>query len=531
MSPLRRTVLLVFAIPAALALAPPCAHAAVAPVGTQAGHPTKAGVSAKPQAESTFCKIAGPLIEGIVPDIERLAGDGEQSVCEKDGEAIGNAVGEVGNSVLDGVAKWIIGAATQVTTFIAKAIQESSTPQLQSRWFGAQFAPMADLGAALALLVALVALASAAVRRDPKALAATIAGIARAGIGTGMVVALTVIGLEVADQISAAVLASSPHAFWETVAHAWGTKGWAGLGSSALAALLALLETVAAIVVWVELLVRSAAIYIAVLFFPVVLAASIWPALSAWTGRLARLLLLLVILKPVALIVLSLAGNAAAGGLSFSSGIATSVGTILTAIVILALAAFAPWALMYLLAADAESGYAAAGLRSAAGGAVAGGATRLGGIGRRAGGSGGSAGSGSAAGGGGPAPGGSPPPAVLPPAVALPAVGPDPAAAVAVALPSPSSAPAGGSEWAPPVAAEAVGAGSVGAAAGVAARTSGTRADVQATRTDLSPTAGGATRAAQTRNPPRMAPPALLPRSAPRPRRPTAPQSRHARTR
>jgi hypothetical protein len=127
MSPLRR-ILLAFAVPAALAIAPSCAHAAVAPAGTQAGHPTKAGVSAKPQAESTFCKIAGPLIEGIVPDIERLAGDGEQSVCEKDGEAIGNAVGEVGNSVLDGVAKWIIGAATQVTSFIAKAIQESSTP-------------------------------------------------------------------------------------------------------------------------------------------------------------------------------------------------------------------------------------------------------------------------------------------------------------------------------------------------------------------------------------------------------------------
>ena len=75
-------------------------------------------------------------------------------------------------------------------------------------------------------------------------------------------------------------------------------------------------------------------------------------------------------LKPVALIVLSLAGNAAAAGLSFGAGIPASVGTILAATVIFALAAFAPWALMYLLAADAESAYAAAGVRSAAGAAV-----------------------------------------------------------------------------------------------------------------------------------------------------------------
>jgi hypothetical protein len=84
------------------------------------------------------------------------------------------------------------------------------------------------------------------------------------------------------------------------------------------------------------------------------------------------LLLLLVVLKPVALIVLSFAGNTAAGGLSLGAGIPQSVGTILAAIVIFAFAAFAPWALMYLLAADAESAYAAAGLRSAAGSAVAG---------------------------------------------------------------------------------------------------------------------------------------------------------------
>ena len=283
----------------------------------------------------------------------------------------GEAAGAVGGGVLELLARWMIAGATSVTGFVAREMQQSTSPQLGADWYEAQFQPMADLGAALGLLVALISLASAAIRRSPQALAATIAGIARAGIGTGLVVALTVIGLGVADQVSAAVVTGSPDAFWATVAHAWGTGGFGGFGSSALAMLIALVEVFAALFVWLELIVRDAAIYLAVLFFPAALAAGIWPALAAWPARLARLLMLFVILKPVALIVLSFAGNAAAAGLSFSGGVSGSVGTILAATVILALAAFAPWALMYLLAADAESAYMAAGLRTATATALA----------------------------------------------------------------------------------------------------------------------------------------------------------------
>jgi len=336
-----------------------------APAGVQAGHPVQAGLS-EPRKQKTqsggSCNVEIPVIGGLVGGACEAAGEAAGAA----GGLIGEAAGAAGNGIMDALASWMIGAASTITSFVSSAMRQTTTPQLQSAWYEAQFAPMADLGAALGLLVALIAFASAAIRRSPEALAATLAGIVRAGLGTSLAVALTVIGLDVCDQISSAVLSGSPHAFWGTVAHAWGTKGFGGFGSSALAMLIALIEVFAAIFVWLELIVRNAAIYIAVLFFPVVLAASIWPALSSWTGRLARLLLLFVILKPVALIVLSLAGNAAAAGLSLGSGIPSSVGTILAATVIFALAAFAPWALMYLLAADAESAYMAAGMRTAA---------------------------------------------------------------------------------------------------------------------------------------------------------------------
>lgn len=445
-----------------------CPRAVALPpaAGTQPGRPLAVAVLASKKQSSTPCNVEVPVIGGLAGGVCEAAGEALGAV----GGLAGEAASAVGNGILDLLARWMIGAATQITTFLAREMQQSTTPQLQSAWFQAQFTPMANLGAALGLLVALIALASAAIRRSPQALAATLAGIARAGIGTGLIVALTVIGLDIADQISSTVVASSPHTFWTTVAQAWGTGGFGGFGSSALATLMALVEVFAAIFVWLELIVRDAAIYVAVLFFPAALAAAIWPVLAAWPGRLGRLLMLFVIVKPVALIVLSFAGSAAAAGLSFSGGVPGSVGTILAATMIFALAAFAPWALMYLLAADAESAYVAAGVRAAGATAVADGDGRsvrsAGGL-RNLGSSGsaGAVGGGSSGGGspGGRGDGGSPP-----------SGGPS-------ANGSGAGAGAGGEDGTLPVGAESIGAGNIGAAAGLSAQS--THADATGSET------------------------------------------------
>jgi hypothetical protein len=457
MSGAGRLAAAVAGVTSALLARAPDARALAPPAGIQAGRLARVAAMQKHHKGGAPCGVDVPVVGPVVSEACAIGGKAVGAV----GGLVSEAAGAVGNGVLDLLAHWIIGAATQITTLVARAIAQTSTPELESAWFQAQFMPMADLGAALGLLVALIALTSAAIHRSPQALAATLAGIARAGLGTGLIVTLTVTGLSLSDQVSADVVSGSPHAFWATVAHAWGQDGFGGFGSSALAMLIALVEVFAAIFVWLELVVRAAAIYVAVLFFPAALAAAIWPALHAWPARLGRLLLLFVILKPVALIVLSLAGNAAAAGLSLQNGLPGSVGDILAATVIYALAAFAPWALMYLLAADAESAYAAAGARAAGAGAAlasdrpslrsVGGVRNISSGGSSGGPGAGRRGPGPGSGGGGAPSGG------------VPAGGGG----------ASSSAGAQGEEL--PVGAEAVGAGSVGAAAGVAAR-AGSRA-------------------------------------------------------
>jgi hypothetical protein len=330
---------------------------------------------------------AGGALGGVV---KKGAGVVEKVICSSGGGsgAAGTlakaAVGAVaGAAVFDLAAHWMISAAEKITGAIVSMIETSTSPQLNAAWFQRSFEPMAALGAALALLVTLISLTSAAVRRDPAALAATLTGILRAALGTGLLIALTTLGLQLTDAISADVISTSHQTFWSQVGHAWGSSGFGGFGSSALAMLMAIVQVIAGVIVWLELAVRNAAIYLAVLFLPVALAASIWPNLAGWTSRLGRLLFLFVILKPVTLIVLAFAGNAALAGLSLNGSLASSAGTIIAAVTIFALAAMAPWALMLIVGADSESAAIGAGVRAAAGHARSDGAATLGRVGGR----------------------------------------------------------------------------------------------------------------------------------------------------
>ena len=330
--------------------------------------------------------IGGAINKGIgsVKNLVCSSGSGSGSGGGVGGTLVRTAVGAAAaGATFDLAAHWLIAAAQKITGDVVATITGSTSPQLTAAWFQRSFAPMAALGAALALLVTLIALTSAAARRDPSALAGTLAGIVRAGIGTGLLIALTTLALQVCDGISADVVASSHQAFWSQVGSAWGSSGFGGFGSSALAMLMAIVQLIAGVLVWLELAVRNAAIYLAVLFFPVALAASIWPTLAGWTSRLVRLLFLFVILKPVVLVVLAFAGNAALAGLALHGGLASSAGTIIAAITIFALAAMAPWALMLIVAADAESAAVGAGVRAAAGHAVSDGAATAGRLGGR----------------------------------------------------------------------------------------------------------------------------------------------------
>src|SRR4051795_8901369 len=319
-----------------------------------------------------------------IPGIDQIA----EGACDVGKGAIDDVTGAPGKiaegaatGALNQLTEWMTDAATWTTNQIATGIQKTSTPELKASWYQERFGSMIALGLGLAALVTMMALASAAIRRDPEALGATVYGMFRAGLGTGLVLVLTVLALGVADEISntmaSETMGKNAGQFWNDVGDAWGKDNFAGFGSSAIAFFFAFVQVIAGLLVWIEMLLRSAAIYIAVLFLPAALAASIWPPLREWESRLVKVLLVLIAMKPVIITVLSLAGHASAAAITGEAS--GDVGVLLAAIVIFALAACAPWALMTLVSMSAEGAWSARAAQQGARDGMAGGPSKVGG--------------------------------------------------------------------------------------------------------------------------------------------------------
>jgi hypothetical protein len=103
----------------------------------------------------------------------------------------------------------------------------------------------------------------------------------------------------------------------------------------------ALVVALGAFALWVELLLRAAAVYVAVLFLPLALATLVWPAISHACRRLVEILVALIVSKFVIVSILCLSLGALASGSGFP--------TVLAGAALLLLAAFTPVALLRLV--------------------------------------------------------------------------------------------------------------------------------------------------------------------------------------
>jgi len=138
--------------------------------------------------------------------------------------------------------------------------------------------------------------------------------------------------------------------------------------TSFVIALLGLLCIIAALFVWVELVVRSALIYLLVALSPLVFAAIVWPVARGMVRKLSELVLALIFSKVVIAIAFSVGaaalagvGNAGHAGAGSTGDISASAGTLFSGLVIFGLAAFAPFVVLKLFPA-AEAAVLAQGI-------------------------------------------------------------------------------------------------------------------------------------------------------------------------
>jgi hypothetical protein len=110
----------------------------------------------------------------------------------------------------------------------------------------------------------------------------------------------------------------------------------------------AIILAVGAFVLWLEMIIRDAAIYICVFFLPLTFVAMVWPATSRWARRLVELLIAIILAKFVIISILTLA-TAAIANTGVAESDSTTFEQMLAGSAILVLAAWSPFALLRMI--------------------------------------------------------------------------------------------------------------------------------------------------------------------------------------
>jgi hypothetical protein len=268
-------------------------------------------------------------------------------LCDVTGAVGSGIVGTGASDILSAIVGWVVTGASWLLDQIGGVITSTTTVDLGASWYTAHYEAMAAIAGMVALPLLLLAAVQAVVRQSPAVLVrAILVELPLAGLLTAVAAQLVQLALAATDALSSAVSSGTGADISQAltgVATLLVSQAGAGPYSAPafVVALGALLVVVGALLLWLELLVRAAAAYVAVLFLPLALASLVWPAISHWCRRLVETLAAIVLSKFVIVAVLSLATGALGSGSGF--------GAVLAGGALLLLAAFTPFTLLRLV--------------------------------------------------------------------------------------------------------------------------------------------------------------------------------------
>lgn len=288
------------------------------------------------------------------------------SVCNTITGGIGNAAGGAGGSIIgsgisavllsafDTASQWVASGALWLLGQVGSLMSSSTSVGLGTSWFEAHESVMATMAAAVVLPMAFVGLIQAVYRQNASGLARSfLVHLPLAMLLTGVSVELVRLSLSVTDELSDKVLQAggvdtehlvTPIAEFFASGGAVGARGF-------VIFLVAIVVAVSGFALWLELIVRAAAVTTATLFLPLTLAALVWPAVSHWARRLADTIAALVLSKFVIAAVMSLAVGAIAGGLGIEGPNGGGAAAAITGVAMLLIAAVSPFTLLKLVPA------------------------------------------------------------------------------------------------------------------------------------------------------------------------------------
>ena len=296
----------------------------------------------------------------------KLLKTGKSLITGHLGSAIKDLLGSAGGSSasaalgLAAIVAWVVDGARTAVHDMGKVVNETSAPQLGSVWFSSTYWRIAAVSALLTLPFLFAAAVQALVRSDLSLLARAAFGhLPIALVGVGIAAPVTMLLLSGTDELCSLVWSPSSSSGLTSLFAGGGTViGAVALaGSPFLAFLMCLFTAAAAILVWLELAMREAAVYIVVLLLPLAFAALVWPARRVWAVRVVEILVALILSKFAIVAVLGL------GGAALDQAGAHGLSAMLAGMVLVLLAALAPWAVLRLVPLAEVASSAASALR------------------------------------------------------------------------------------------------------------------------------------------------------------------------
>lgn len=272
-------------------------------------------------------------------------------ICQVTGGVGSTLLGSGASDVLSALAGWVAGGADWLLGQIGSAIETSTNVDLSAGWFSTHYQVMAGLMGIVLLPLLLLSAVQAIYRQSAGMLVRVlVVQLPLATLLGGVALQVVQMSIAVTDGLGNLVAGGVGADITQALAGVATTlvseaSGGPQSAPGFVVLLGALLVAVGAFVLWIELLVRSAAVYVAVLFLPLALASLVWPAISHWCRRLVDTLVALILSKFVIVAVLSLAASALA------SGAKAGFASILGGGALLLLAAFTPFTLLRLVPA------------------------------------------------------------------------------------------------------------------------------------------------------------------------------------
>lgn len=310
-----------------------------------------------------------------LPDPCSLPGVG--FICDAVGGAAGDLVGSAAATVMRGATAWVTETAVWVTGEVGNLIALTTSPNVEADWFQGQYGSMLTVAGILATPLLLLSVIQAVIRQDIWILIRSAFGyLPVAFILAAAAIVATQLLLSITDDISQLV-ASNVGGASSNLLQSIGNAYTTALNDTSAGAvplfgifLGSVILAVGAFVLWLELIIRDAAIYIALFFLPLTFVAMVWPATGRWARRLVELLVATILAKFVIVSILSLA-TAAITNTAFDTGTSGEFEQMIAGAAILVMTAWSPFALLRLIPMMELAAASVTGQRAAIAGAAA----------------------------------------------------------------------------------------------------------------------------------------------------------------